>query len=122
MIRRIFVVLPANRTYDRRLACFEILSPGIAVLQVTEIDSRRKADKSRVRRYAVKEEDRADGGRVFRLTKPGGEEFYHVLLSDNQAQLDRCGCRAFESGKNCVHTQAVRLAHQRGAFSSPDWA
>lgn len=109
------VELPANRTHRNR-GSFLIwaVTQRIGVLEVQE----QKTDHSPVlaSRYAV---TFLAGGSVlqYRVTKPRGEEFYHVTLVPDAEHLDECECMGFLAYRHCKHAEALRAHFSAGHLS-----
>lgn len=107
----IFTVdLPPNKTYAARVASLvrHSVDPLLGVLEVREC--RADGGKAKISRYAVKE-DAGAGGRVFRLTKPGGGAWHFVCLG---TQYDACECEAGLKGLLCKHVSSLRALWSAG--------
>jgi len=103
--------LPMNGTYSNRTGTYVRASDYAGVVEVHECNPSTK-QKPSVRRYALKSSpwfvtDLNPVGERFMFTKPGGEEFYYCLAAPER-EHDQCECRAFETGKQCVHLQVLR--------------
>ena len=103
------VPLPRSKSFGHRVAEYSPIRPRAGVLEIRE--SRAEGLKVRVSRYAVYEEDAADGFRTFRLTKPGGGVVYHTTVDPHRrtAVEDRCDCNAGCGHVWCRHQQALRV-------------
>lgn len=112
------VDLPPNKTYTARVAAFVRVLGRVPLTGVVVVTERAdaEAEKFRVRRYAAVEVP-ADGGRAFRLTKPGGTETYHVALTGRAAD-DRCTCVGFLQAGNCCHLQALSALRRAGHLNT----
>lgn len=107
------VEMEPNATYRIRHATlirivFSQLAPEKPFTGVLEICERNgPKSEPRYSRYAIKEVPLPDGvDRRFRLTKPGGRDWYFVLLEPNG--YDRCECEGYHSHGRCKHTTALR--------------
>lgn len=111
------VDLPPNKGFPFRKALFNRVSanPLVGVLRISE--QKKNKEFAPTRKYAVSEDPErpADGVR-YKVTKEGGEEWYFVLLASAGAGWDVCECRAHETGKQCVHAQALRRIFEKGGF------
>jgi hypothetical protein len=115
------VALPSNRSYEIRVAFWDRVTPdGTPLVGVLEIREQKNIrHKVRVRRYAVAEQVAQKEGRKFRVTKPGGADWYHCRLATDpkgeQSQHDECECHQYLKGTGpCVHLQALRALLTRG--------
>ncbi len=78
-------------------------------------EARTETSEPKSARYAVRREPAPDGNtHWFRLTKPGGLEWYHVLLAE-PGGFDVCECKAFDKSGNCKHIQAMRALVKEGS-------
>lgn len=111
--------LPANKSYDVRACTYVRVSDYHGVVEIHEAKSGSRQQPN-VRRYAITADDKMDGlGRVYRLTKPKGEDSYYVRLSVFPSEHE-CQCRAFETGKKCCHIQALEELVKKGAFGKAE--
>lgn len=117
------VYLKSNLSYEVRIAAFTRLTPKECrvggLLEVRE--SKTIRHKARVRRYAVQEVEPGMGGRRFKVTKPGGEEWYHLLLvpQTRQETYHRCECRGYETSGECTHLAALLTLCGAGHLPEP---
>lgn len=105
--------LPANATCDRRMVFYLVSNPpdkmNAGVLEVVEAVS-YVASPPVHRKYLLAEVPH-QGERKFLVENgddPATKVSYTVTLSPNGEVYDGCQCRAFQTGKMCVHREAVR--------------
>ena len=84
------------------------------VIEIRE--SRRPDTKVECRRYAIKEVPvDFKGDRGFRLTKPGGEEWYNPYIArKTDGVCDSCDCKGFCQYDRCVHVEAIHKLIEKG--------
>ncbi len=92
-------------------------APGVGVREIRE--QHGDSGKPKCSRYAVKEtKEHAPGVtnvRRFRLTKPGGAEWYFVYLpNDTERDWDICDCVGYTKYHTCKHTRAMRALLDAG--------
>lgn len=119
--------LPPTETHACRSVEFEA-NPAELVARgclgvMTIVEAKSDGRKEKRRRYLVHEDTRKDdGGRVFKVTKPGGGEWYWVFLaySENQnSSYSTCECRGHEAGYECAHVQGLRALCSKKHIYSP---
>ena len=98
--------LPPNKTYPCRHVTVIQAFPGhptaVGVIEVRE--SKTPTGKPKCSRYAVRRDDApSDNERCFKLTKPGGAEWYFVLIG----APPQCECHSFLKSGTCKHIQAM---------------
>lgn len=109
--------MPANKSHELRQAYWWVFTyPGSLCGAVVEIREAAVAGAVfKTRRYAVTERmaDRFPA-RVFEFFKPykdrkpdGSPDRYTVRFAANDAKLNRCGCRAFQTRGRCVHLESL---------------
>ena len=107
--------LHANKTYGHRYAIWtpveNLGGPNVGVLAVVE--AKTALGKKTVSRYAVLELD-FDGGRRFKLTKPGGAEVYFVNLPVDPTENEACDCQGFSQHAHCKHIEGLTPFVRRG--------
>lgn len=114
--------LPSNVTYAIRTAVWQPATDKIGVLEVHESRDIRskKPPKVKVRRYAVLEETDPKvhrGLRIFKLTKPGGTEWYRCRIAPHAIDHDSCECNHGQRDVSpCTHLQCLRALLGRGEF------
>lgn len=111
------VRLPGTKTKPFRSASFlrVSLAEGRLTGILTVDEKTTEVSRLSTQRYALQlRRTEKDGSRTFRLTKPGGVEWYYVCLAAGHDVYDTCECIAFEKMGGCRHLASLRALDREG--------